>query len=245
MSKERRLRADQLVVERGLAGSRERARALILAGQVWAGDQRIDKAGRALGADTVLRLSTPDHPYVGRGGLKLEAALEGFAMDVNGRVAVDVGASTGGFTDCLLRRGAVFVHAIDVGRGQLDWKLRNDPRVRSLEETHVRDLPGDALDPAPDLAVVDVSFIGLAKVIPHVARIATVRDVVVLVKPNFELEPARVGKGGVVRDPEACREAITRVQDAARASHFEPSDPLESPIHGAKGNREFLLRLSR
>ncbi|MBK7972947.1 MAG: TlyA family RNA methyltransferase [Deltaproteobacteria bacterium] len=245
MSRAGRTRADQLLVERGLVPSRERGRALILAGQVFCGEQRIDKAGHALAADADLRLAVPDHPFVGRGGLKLEAALDHFGVDPAGRVILDVGASTGGFTDCLLRRGARFSHAVDVGHNQLDWRLRNDPRVRSLEGTHIRDLEPAALEPAPDLAVVDVSFIGLAKVIPHLARFATLGAAIVLVKPNFELEPARVGKGGVVRDPEACREAVERVRAAAREHGFTPSEAIESPIRGGKGNREFLLHLRR
>ncbi len=245
MSRASRARADQLVVERGLAPSRERARALILAGQVWSGEQRVDKAGRMLADDAELHLSVPDHPFVGRGGLKLEAALDAFSIDVRDRVVLDVGASTGGFTDCVLKRGARHVHAVDVGHGQLDWRLRNDPRVTSREGTHVKDLDGALLDPPPDLAVVDVSFIGLAKVIPHLAAIAPLAQAVVLVKPNFELEPGRVGKGGVVRDPEACQEAVARVREAALAAGFEPSQSIASPIRGAKGNAEFLLHLVR
>ena len=245
MSRAGRTRADQLVVERGLAPSRERARAMILAGQVFSGEQRIDKAGHALSADAELRLAVPDHPFVGRGALKLEAALDHFGVESAGRVILDVGASTGGFTDCLLRRGARFSHAVDVGHNQLDWRLRSDARVHSLEGMHIRDLDPAALVPAPELAVVDVSFIGLAKVIPHLARFASLRGVIVLVKPNFELEPSRVGKGGVVRDPEACREAVERVCAAAREAGFTPSEAIESPIRGGKGNREFLLHLRR
>ncbi len=245
MTRGARTRADVWLVERGLVASRERARALILAGQVFCGERRVDKAGDLVAADAALRLAEPDHPYVGRGGLKLAAALDHFRVDARDRVVLDVGASTGGFTDCLLRRGARFCHAVDVGHGQLDWRLRNDPRVRSLEGTHVSELAPEMLVPAPDLAVVDVSFIGLSKVLPHLARIGSIREAIVLVKPNFELEPARVGKGGIVRDPQACSDAIERVRSAARASGFEPSDALESPLRGSKGNREFLLRLER
>jgi 23S rRNA (cytidine1920-2'-O)/16S rRNA (cytidine1409-2'-O)-methyltransferase len=240
-----RLRADQLVVDRGLAPSRERARSLILAGQVWSGEQRVDKAGRLLDEGAELRVAAPDHPFVGRGGVKLAAGLDAWKIDVRGRVVLDVGASTGGFTDCALGRGASHVHALDVGHGQLDWSLRQDPRVTCLEGTHVKDLDPERLVPAPDLAVVDVSFIGLAKVVPHVARVASIVEAVVLVKPNFELSPSQVGKGGIVRDPAACDEAVARVRAAARDAGFVPSEAIESPIRGGKGNREFLLHLVR
>ncbi len=245
MTRSARTRADVWLVDRGMVASRERARALILAGQVFCGDRRVDKAGEPVAADAQLSLASPDHPYVGRGGLKLAAALDHFRVDVRDRVVLDVGASTGGFTDCVLQRGALASHAVDVGHGQLDWRLRNDPRVYVLEGTHVSDLDPARLVPVPDLAVVDVSFIGLAKVLKPLARIASIREAIVLVKPNFELDPARVGKGGVVRDPAAWVEAIERVRTAARELGFEPSAAFESPIRGSKGNREFLLRLER
>ncbi|TYP00232.1 23S rRNA (cytidine1920-2'-O)/16S rRNA (cytidine1409-2'-O)-methyltransferase [Geothermobacter ehrlichii] len=243
MSSEK-IRLDRLLVERGLAGSRERARALILAGQVLVNEQRIDKAGSQVAVDVELRLKREDIPYVSRGGLKLEAALKQFPVRIGGRVAIDVGASTGGFTDCLLQHGAARVYAVDVGYGQLAWSLRNDTRVINLERTNIRHLTADRLDPLPDLAVIDASFISLAKVLPPtLALLQPEADIIALVKPQFEVGRGKVGKGGVVRDPALRRKALQDVADAARELGLTVGQSIESPVPGPKGNREFLLHL--
>lgn len=242
---ESRVRADVLAVRAGLAPSRERAQAIILAGRLYAGGERIAKAGQLLAADAELSCPEPDHPYVSRGGLKLAAALAAFQVEVRGRTALDVGASTGGFTDCLLEAGAARVVALDVGRGQLDWSLRNDARVEVRERTHVKELTADMLPVATDLAVIDVSYIALAKVLPYVVALEQIREVVALVKPNFELEREHVGKGGIVRDPALRELAVCRVEDAARALGLAVRGRIESPVRGTKGNHEFLLHLVR
>ena len=205
-------RLDKLVFDRGLTSSRERARALIMAGQVVVNDHVADKAGQQVPVAAEIRLKGEALPFVSRGGLKLEKALEVFGIDVTGLTAVDVGASTGGFTDCLLQRGARKVFAVDVGYGQLAWKLRNDERVVNLEKTNVRYLTADKLPESPDMAVIDASFISLDKVLPAVVKL--VRDeglVIALIKPQFEVGRGQVGKGGVVRDPEKHREVTTAV----------------------------------
>jgi 23S rRNA (cytidine1920-2'-O)/16S rRNA (cytidine1409-2'-O)-methyltransferase len=243
MSSPGRLRADVLVVERGLAVSRERAQALILAGKVFSGEKRIAKAGDMLAWDTPLELRGQDHPWVSRGGIKLAHGLDHFGLDPAGRVAVDVGASTGGFTDVLLSRGAVRVHAVDVGHGQLDWKLRNDPRVVVLERTNARHLTAEHLPQPPGVVVCDASFIGLRTVLPAALGLAAPGAfAVALIKPQFEAGPERVGKGGVVRDPAVHAEVCAMIRDwwAAlpgwRVLGVEPS-----PITGPEGNREFLI----
>jgi len=240
----RKERADKLVCERGLAGSRERARALILAGAVLAGDRAVEKPGQLLPADVELRLRGEDLPYVSRGGLKLAHAIThfGLAAAIRGAVCVDVGASTGGFTDCLLSNGAARVYAIDVGYGQLAWKLRSDPRVVALERQNIRNLPADALPERPSLAAVDVSFISLQLVLPRVAALVGSGGLVVaLVKPQFEVGRGRVGKGGVVRDPALRAAAVEKIAAFARAAGWQVEGPIESPIEGPAGNREFLL----
>ena len=246
-----RVRLDQLVLERGLAPSRDRAQALLLAGQVRVGRgdgaRRDRKPGELVARDTVLEVASPAR-YVSRGGDKLAAALDAFAIDPAGRVCLDVGASTGGFTDCLLQRGARRVYALDVGRGQLAEALRADPRVISLERTHVRRLlPDDArtvsLPDAPSLAAVDVSFIGLAVVLPAVAaRLAPAADIVALVKPQFEAGHDRAPHG-VVSDPEVRRRAVADVAAAARGLGLEVLGEVESPLAGPAGNREWFLHL--
>ena len=233
-------RLDQALVERGLASSREKARALILAGNVLVNGSRIDKAGQTVDPEASIELlATPK--YVSRGGLKLEAALDHWHIDVNGKTALDVGSSTGGFTDCLLQHGAARVYAIDVGTGQLDWKLRNDPRVIVQEKVNARYL-GRAQVPEPvDIAVCDVSFISVTMILPVLpGLLAANGEMVILVKPQFELERRQVGKGGIVRDPELHDAACRRVRDAVHALGFV-SDVIPSPILGAEGNREFLL----
>jgi 23S rRNA (cytidine1920-2'-O)/16S rRNA (cytidine1409-2'-O)-methyltransferase len=234
-------RLDKLVVDRGLAQSRERARALILAGKVEVDGQVVDKAGAQV--DGEIRLREEDHPWVSRGALKLVKALAHFGIDPAGKTALDIGASTGGFTHVLLERGATQVYAIDVGYGQLAWALRNDPRVVVLERENVRYLDPTKVGPA-DLAVIDVSFISLTLVLPKVKELlGPGKQIVALVKPQFEVGKDRVGKGGVVRDPEARTWAITRVREAAQALGLTASEATESPILGPAGNVEYLLLL--
>jgi 23S rRNA (cytidine1920-2'-O)/16S rRNA (cytidine1409-2'-O)-methyltransferase len=239
-----RVRVDLVLVDQGLAPSREKARALILAGEVLDGDRPVSKAGELVRADAPLRLRSAPMPYVSRGGLKLAHALAHFSLDVAGRVALDVGASTGGFTDCLLQAGAARVHALDVGHGQLHWKLVSDARVVVHDRINVRHLRPDDLPERGDLAVIDVSFISLRLVLPALLPLLAPRSpVVALVKPQFEVGPARVGKGGIVRDPQARADAVAEVSAAAGALGYEVGSHTESPITGAKGNVEFLLFL--
>jgi 23S rRNA (cytidine1920-2'-O)/16S rRNA (cytidine1409-2'-O)-methyltransferase len=245
----KKARLDTLVVERGLAASRERARALILAGQVRVNGAVASKAGQAIAADAEVTLVQPDHPYVSRGGVKLAHALDVFAVDPRGRVALDVGASTGGFTDVLLQRGAARVLALDVGHGQLDWRLRTDARVVVLERVNARTLTADQLPEALRtfaLAVMDVSFISVRQVLPAIVPLlAAGADAVVLVKPQFEAGREEVGKGGVVRDPAVHARVVAEVAAAASALGLLPVATTESPITGSEGNREFFLHLRR
>src|ERR1700734_3472011 len=237
---ERRQRLDVLVTERGLAASREKARALILAGQVLVNGQKADKAGANIDAAAHIELLAQPR-YVGRGGLKLEAALDHFAIDVAGKVCLDVGSSTGGFTDCLLQRGAARVYAIDVGTGQLDWKLRNDRRVIVQEQVNARYLTREQVPESIALAVCDVSFISITMILPALAGLlAADAEMVILVKPQFELDREQVGKGGIIRDPALHHQACQRVEKAVRALGFH-TQVIASPILGAEGNREFLL----
>ncbi len=243
MKKPPKVRLDKLLVDRGLVSTRSRAQGLILAGRVLVDDAPVTKAGSPIRADAEIRLKGGDLRFVSRGGLKLEGALEAFGLDVTGRVAADLGASTGGFTDCLLQRGAARVYAIDVGYGQLAWKLRQDDRVVVLERTNARHLTAESLPEPMDLVVGDLSFISLDKVLDAITAItAPGADVVVLVKPQFEVGPERVEKGGVVRDPEAREAALAGVRAAVVAAGFEALADCVSPITGAKGgNVEFLL----
>ncbi len=241
-----KVRADLAVVDQGLAPSRERARALILAGEVLEGDRPVAKAGELVGAEATLRLRSEPMPYVSRGGLKLAHALATFAVDVRGRVAVDVGASTGGFTDCLLQAGAGRVYCVDVGQGQLDWKVASDPRVVVMDRTNARHLTPDRLPEPCDLAVVDVSFISLRLVLPAVVPLLRPgAPLVTLVKPQFEVGRERVGKGGIVRDEGARADAVAGVAEAARTLGLSVLGQTQSPITGQKGNVEFLLHLLR
>jgi len=237
-------RLDLLLVERGLAPTRERARALVLAGQVRVNGAIVTKAGAPVAEEAALELATPDHPYVGRGGVKLAHALDAFAVPVAGRRALDIGASTGGFTDVLLQRGARQVVALDVGHGQLDWRLRNDPRVIVREAVNARHLtPADVPGPF-DLVTIDVSFISLRHILPVVPPLlAPGADVVALVKPQFEAGRALVQRGGLVRDPDVHRRVVEEVASAARAVGLQPGPVTPSPITGATGNQEFLLHL--
>ncbi len=237
-------------MDRGLAASRERAQSLILAGKVLVNDQKLEKAGVQVAEESVVRLLGEDLKYVSRGGLKLERALDHWKIDVSGKVCLDVGASTGGFTDCLLQHGAARVIAVDTGYGQLDFKLRQDARVRLLEKTNARYLTSEALDVKADLIVMDVSFISATLVLPAVVGAAFPespderrgRPIVVLVKPQFEAGREHVGKGGIVRDEHAQMAAVDRVRAALENLGAAQTDVIESPILGAEGNREFLLR---
>lgn len=237
-----RERADLLLVTRGLAESRQRAQALILAGKVYSGTARVDKPGTRLDLSSPLEVRE-GLPFVGRGGLKLAAALDAFHIRPAGFKCLDVGASTGGFTDCLLQRGAAVVYAVDVGYGQLDWRLRNDPRVVVLERTNFRTVGIDLLPRDFDLAVADVSFISLTLILPSLVRfLRRGAAAVVLVKPQFEAGPERVGKGGIVRDPETRSRAVRKVVDEARTLGLVERGIIESPITGADGNVEYLVR---
>ncbi len=238
-----RERADVLLVLRGLVQSRQKAQALIMAGQVFSGERKVDKAGDRLLLDAPLRVKTP-MAYVSRGGLKLEAALDHFGVEPAGKSCIDVGASTGGFTDCLLQRNAVKVHAIDVGYGQLAWKVRNDPRVTVVERTNFRTVPDDFFDEMFDLAVVDVSFISLGLILPSLKRfIRDDAEAVVLVKPQFEAGPEKVGKGGIVREESVRQEALARVLRTASEEGFMVLETMECPVPGADGNIEFFAYL--
>ena len=237
-------RLDQRVVEAGLAESRSRARALIMAGRVRVDDVPMDKPGASVSESAALFLAGEETPYVSRGGLKLEAALREWDVPVRDAFCLDVGASTGGFTDCLLRNGAAHVHAVDVGYGQLAWSLRNDPRVTVLERTNIRYLTPDALPRPADLVVIDTSFISLRVVVPAALPLKTAAaPILALIKPQFEVGKGQVGKGGVVRDP-ARHEAV--VQELTRffaTLGLRSEGVIPSPILGPKGNREFVIRL--
>ncbi len=242
----RKLRLDVALVDRGLAASRERARALIMAGQVKVDDRTISKAGTAVAADARIEIAAPDHPYVGRGGVKLAHALDGFGIDPSGKRALDIGASTGGFTDVLLQRGAANVIALDVGRGQLDWRLRNDPRVAVHEGVNARSLTTADVPNPVDLVTIDVSFISLAHILPALPPLLAVgADVVALVKPQFEAGREQVGKHGLVTDPAVHQEIIERVTAQAQAAGLTRVAMAPSAIKGATGNQEFFLHLRR
>jgi len=242
-------RLDKLLLERRLVASRERAQALILAGKVLVGGQKIEKAGTSVETEAEIRLLGEDLKYVSRGGLKLEKALAHWNIEVTGKTALDVGASTGGFTDCLLQMGAKRVIAVDTGHGQIDFRLRQDPRVRLLEKTNARYLTREQLGETVDLIVMDVSFISATLVLPAVIAAAFPespaerrgREVVVLVKPQFEAGREQVGKRGVVRDSAVQAAAVERVRNALLALNFAKTEHVESPILGGEGNREFLL----
>jgi 23S rRNA (cytidine1920-2'-O)/16S rRNA (cytidine1409-2'-O)-methyltransferase len=242
-------RLDKLLVDRGLAASRERAQALILAGNVLVDGQKFEKAGAQVSAECVIRLLREDLKYVSRGGLKLERALEHWNIAVEGKICLDVGASTGGFTDCLLQRGAAQVIALDTGYGQMDFKLRQDARVRLLEKTNARYLTREALGLTVDFIAMDVSFISATLVLPAVVSAGFLelpderreRKIVVLVKPQFEAGREHVGKGGIVRDEAAQFSAVEKVRTALLRLGTAQTDTIESPILGAEGNREFLL----
>lgn len=232
-----------MITERGLVPSRERAQALILAGRVLVNEQKVDKPGAAVTDDAKIRLLGDDLRYVSRGGLKLERALDYWNIDVKGSICADIGASTGGFTDCLLQHGAALVIAVDTGYGQIDMKLRNNPRVTLLEKTNARYLKRDSLPHLNDLALLamDVSFISATLVLPAVVEAAHPNAIVVLVKPQFEVGREKVGKGGIVRDEAAQLGAVGRVRSALVDLGYRVEDAIDSPILGTEGNREFLL----
>jgi len=246
---ETKIRLDQLLLQRGLVPSRERAQALVIEGKVLVDGQKIIKSGTSVALKSEIRLLGEDLKYVSRGGLKLARALDYWKIDVDGKTCLDVGASTGGFTDCLLQNGARRVIAVDTGYGQIAMKLRQDPRVRLLEKTNARYLTREQLGETVDLIVMDVSFISASIVLPPVFAAAfpseaadrAGRALIVLVKPQFEAGRENVGKGGIVRDPETQQQAVDRVRDAVTALGVTTINVIESPIQGAEGNREFLL----
>jgi 23S rRNA (cytidine1920-2'-O)/16S rRNA (cytidine1409-2'-O)-methyltransferase len=233
-------RLDRLIVDRGLAESREKAQALIMAGEVRVNGQKAAKPGQAVESDCKIEmLSRP--PYVSRGGYKLAGALRHFALDVAGKVCADIGSSTGGFTDVLLQNGAARVHAVDVGAGQLDWKLRTDPRVLLHEGVNARQVSLAEIGEPVDFLTCDVSFISVTLILPAVVSLLQPGgQMVILIKPQFEVGKGQVGKGGIVREPELHRAACERVEQAVRETGFETAI-IESPIAGAEGNKEFLL----
>jgi len=239
-------RLDLLLQSRGLAESRERARSLILSGSVLVDGKKVEKAGAQVEEDAEIVLLGPLSPYVGRGGIKLEAALDTFRLNVVGKVVIDVGASTGGFTDCLLQRGAARVYAVDVGYGQLAWRLRQDARVVVLERRNIRTLPPEAIPESADLATIDVSFISLEKVIPAVLPFLKPEgEIIALVKPQFEVGKGEVGRGGIVRSPEKHQRVLDRIQSRAAEWRLRVGGSMPSPILGQKGNVEFLVYFRR
>jgi 23S rRNA (cytidine1920-2'-O)/16S rRNA (cytidine1409-2'-O)-methyltransferase len=237
-----KLRVDQLLVERGLVESRARGQALVLAGLVFSGDSKLAKPGQAIAADAPLEVRGRDHPWVSRGGIKLAHALDHFGLDPAGAVAMDIGSSTGGFTDVLLSKGAAHVFAVDSGTNQLAWKLRQDPRVTVLEQTSARVLTPELIDRPCDWVVCDASFIGLAKVLDVPLRLAAPRcRVVALIKPQFEVGRGEVGKGGVVRDPALHARVCAEVREWLESLGWAVIGIVESPITGPEGNVEFLI----
>ncbi|MCF6265395.1 MAG: TlyA family RNA methyltransferase [Desulfuromusa sp.] len=239
-------RLDKLLVQRGMVISRERARALILAGKVIVDDHRVDKAGARVLLDADLRLKGEDIPYVSRGGLKLEKAIQEFNLEIKDKIAIDVGASTGGFSDCLLQHGAKKIYAVDVGYGQLAWTLREDLRVVNLERCNIRHLQPDQLDDTPTLAVIDASFISLTKVLPNtLCLLSDKAEIIALIKPQFEVGKGQVGKGGVVKDREQHNLVVEQICNLAIELNCLVLGVVESPILGPKGNREFLLYLQK
>ncbi|MEQ9489867.1 MAG: TlyA family RNA methyltransferase [Alphaproteobacteria bacterium] len=242
-AKPKKRRADQALVDRGLVETRSKAQALVMAGKVFSGEQRIAKPGQPISEETPLDVRGQDHPWVSRGGLKLEKGLDAFTIDPTGFTCIDVGASTGGFTDVLLQKGAAKVYAVDVGRGQLHWKLRTDDRVVVLEQTNARNLTETDIPEPADIVVCDASFIGLEKVLP--AALALTREtafLVALIKPQFQVGRGEVGKGGVVRDPDLHDKVCNEVRDWVEGlAGWRALGIVESPITGPEGNREFLI----
>lgn len=241
-----KIRLDLLLYRKGMAESREKARAMIMAGLVDVDLVKVEKPGAPVSSHSDVFVRNPHFPYVSRGGVKLETALNSFSVDVKDKVILDVGASTGGFTDCLLQQGAAKVIAVDVGYGQLHWKLRQDPRVLVLERTNIRRLEPADLKEAVDGAVIDVSFISLKLAVPAASRLLKDRAfIVALVKPQFEVGKGRVGKGGVVRDPALHQEVLGDIGDFFRNLGWDVAGQIPSPLLGPKGNREFFVHLGR
>ena len=240
-------RLDVALVERGLAETRAAAQRLVMAGLVFSGERRLDKAGQAVAGETPLEVRGQPHPYVSRGGLKLERALDFFSIPVEGRIALDVGSSTGGFTDCLLQRGAAKVYAVDVGTNQLAWKLRTDPRVVSMEKTNIRDITRAEIPDPIELIVCDASFIGLRTALPAALALAAPgAHLAALIKPQFEVGKGRVGKGGIVRDPALHDEVRATISTwLAEQPGWTVLGTTDSPIEGAEGNKEFLIGAQR
>ena len=246
MISKKKLRLDQLIVNKGLVESREKAKAVIMSGEVMVDGVKTDKPGHAFPEDCEITLKTSSIPYVSRGGLKLEAAIRHFDIDVKDLVMLDIGASTGGFTDCLLMNGTKKVIAVDVGYGQIHWKLRRDPRVTVIEKTNARYLEPQGISDTPDGAVIDVSFISLKLVIPAVSRILPEKAfMVALIKPQFEAGKDQVGKGGVVRDEKTHDKIISDIREFCISEGWKSEGEIPSPILGPKGNREFLIYLKR
>jgi 23S rRNA (cytidine1920-2'-O)/16S rRNA (cytidine1409-2'-O)-methyltransferase len=245
-SKNPRVRLDRLLVERGISPTRERARALILSGIVIVEENRIDKAGTLVSRNAEIRIKGDDNPYVSRGGLKLKGALTEFGIEVAGFVALDVGASTGGFTDCLLQEGARKVYAVDVGYGQLAWKLRKDNRVIVFEKTNIRYFSGDGIDDKINIATIDTSFISLKLVIPAVLKLIK-NDAIILalIKPQFEVGRGEVGKKGVVKDPDMQKRVVDEIAEFCEGSKLKVMGTCTSPILGPAGNREFFIYVKK
>jgi 23S rRNA (cytidine1920-2'-O)/16S rRNA (cytidine1409-2'-O)-methyltransferase len=240
----RKERLDKLMVEKGLVPSREKAQALIMIGGVKVNGQVMRKPGQKIREDALIEILQPPCPYVSRGGIKLEGAIKGFGINVEGKVCLDVGASTGGFTDCLLQHGAKRVYAVDVGWGQLHWKLRNDPRVICLEKRNIRYLPKEEIPEEVDLVTIDTSFISLKLVIPAVLKFLKEKaEILALIKPQFEVGKGEVGKGGVVRDSEKHKRVIEEIRIFSQNLGLHPVGVIESPILGPKGNKEFFIYL--
>ncbi|UCD83632.1 MAG: TlyA family RNA methyltransferase [Deltaproteobacteria bacterium] len=239
-------RLDRVLVEKGLAGSRQRAQALIMAGRVLVEDKRMEKAGVKVDPDANIRIKGDDIPYVSRGGIKLEKALREFRVEVGEKTVIDVGASTGGFTDCLLKQGAAKVYAVDVGYGQLAWKLREDPRVVCLDKTNIRYLSPRKIAGPVDLAVIDTSFISLEKVLPKVSELLRENgEIIALIKPQFEVGKGQVRKGGIVREAFKQQKVIRQITGFAEKIGLIAAGVIESPIMGQKGNREFFIYLKK
>ena len=235
-------RLDLLLVERNLATSRNQAQALIMEGVVFANGQKVDKAGTLLKTDTEILVKNSSLKYVGRGGLKLESALKNFKVDVNGYVALDIGASTGGFTDCLLQNGVSKVYAVDVGYGQLDWKLRNDSRIVVMEKINARHMKQEDIPERVDIIVIDVSFISLTKIIPPIMQFLKPGALMIaLIKPQFEVGKGEVGKGGIVRDENKHTQVVDKITKHLENLNFNVKGVIPSPILGAEGNKEFLI----
>jgi 23S rRNA (cytidine1920-2'-O)/16S rRNA (cytidine1409-2'-O)-methyltransferase len=243
---QRKERLDKLLVEKGIVQSRDRARALIMEGRATVDGRTIDKPGTRVGVDSLLQVQGEDQPYVSRGGKKLEGALNAFEIDPKGMVVIDVGASTGGFTDCVLQKGARKVYAVDVGYGQLAWKLQRDPRVVNLERRNIRYLEREQVQEEADLILIDASFISIEKFLPHLLGfLKEGGDLVSLVKPQFEVGKDEVGKGGVVRDPALHQKVIDRISQFSQGLGLKVLHVIESPLIGPKGNKEFFIHLKK